>query len=193
MKYECDIVKDLMPLYIDDLLSENSKKFVEDHINSCESCKNYYDKLSSEIKIPVSKEARFSDLRPIEYLKSNLSKKIIKKVLGTTLVIGLLVGAFLFAQLYKLPVDPQMIDFYVNDNYLMMKYQEKGDILFSAGNSWENDGTWTVNFSQTPWERYIAPLYRKENYNNDFMRLDMVDKVYDSNGNVLWEKKTKKK
>lgn len=192
MKYECDIVKDLMPLYIDDLLSENSKKFVEDHINSCESCKNYYDKLSSEIKIPVSKEARFSDLRPIEYLKSNLSKKIIKKVLGTTLVIGLLVGAFLFAQLYKLPVDPQMIDFYVNDNYLMMKYQEKGDILFSAGNSWENDGTWTVNFSQTPWERYIAPLYRKENYNNDFMRLDMVDKVYDSNGNVLWEKKTKK-
>lgn len=193
MKYECDIVKDLMPLYIDDLLSENSKKFVEDHINSCESCKNYYDKLSSEVKIPVSKEARFSDLRPIEYLKSNLSKKIIKKVLGTTLVIGLLVGAFLFAQLYKLPVDPQMIDFYVNDNYLMMKYQEKGDIFFSAGNSWENDGTWTVNFSQTPWERYIAPLYRKENYNNDFMRLDMVDKVYDSNGNVLWEKKTKKK
>src|SRR5574344_989107 len=110
MKYECDIVKDLMPLYIDELLSE--------------------------IKIPVSKEARFSDLRPIEYLKSNLSKKIIKKVLGTTLVIGLLVGAFLFAQLYKLPVEPQMIDFYVNDNYLMMKYQEKGDILFSAGNSW---------------------------------------------------------
>ena len=193
MKYECDIVKDLMPLYIDDLLSENSKKIVENHINSCESCKNYYDKLSSEIKIPVSKEARFSDLRPIEYLKSNLSKKIIKKVLGTTLVIGLLVGAFLFAQLYKLPVEPQMIDFYVNDNYLMMKYQEKGDILFSAGNSWENDGTWTVNFSQTPWERYIAPLYRKENYNNGFMRLDMVDKVYDSNGNVLWEKKTKKK
>ena len=193
MKYECDIVKDLMPLYIDDLLSENSKKFVEDHINNCESCKNYYDKLSSEIKIPVSKEARFSDLRPIEYLKSNLSKKIIKKVLAIVLVVGLCVGAFLFAKLYKLPVDPQMIDFYVNDNYLMVKYQEKGDILFSADNSWENNGTWTVNFSQTPWERYIAPLYRKENYNNDFMRLDMVDKVYDSNGNVLWEKKTKKK
>ena len=57
MKYECDIVKDLMPLYIDDLLSENSKKFVEDHINSCESCKNYYDKLSSEVKIPVSKKS----------------------------------------------------------------------------------------------------------------------------------------
>ena len=39
MKYECDIVKDLMPLYIDDVLSENSKIFVKDHIDSCESCK----------------------------------------------------------------------------------------------------------------------------------------------------------
>ena len=27
MKYECDIVKDLMPLYVDDVLSENSKTF----------------------------------------------------------------------------------------------------------------------------------------------------------------------
>lgn len=191
MKCECDIVKDLMPLYIDDLLSENSKKFVEDHMDSCESCKKYYEKLSSEIEIPVSKEARFSDLRPIEYLKSNLSKKIIKKVLATVLVVGLCVGAFLFAILYKLPVDSQKMDFYVKDNYLMMKYQEKGDIFFSASNAWKNDGTWTVNFSQSPWERYIAPLYKKENYDSSFTRIDMVKKVYDSDGNVLWEKDNK--
>ncbi|WP_296114390.1 zf-HC2 domain-containing protein [uncultured Anaerococcus sp.] len=192
MKYECDIVKDLMPLYVDDVLSENSKKFVEDHINSCESCKKYYEKLSSEIKIPVSKEVRFSDLRPIEYLKSNLSKKIIKKVLATVLAVGLCVGAFIFATLYKLPVDPQMMDFYVNDNNLRMEYQEKGDILFSVGQSWGDDSkVWTIHLYQTPWERYIAPLYRKENYTFDFMRLYEVDKLYDSNGNILWEKDNK--
>ena len=63
MKYECDIAMDLMPLYVDDLLSENSKIFVKNHIDSCESCKKYYEKLSSEIKIPVSRESRISDLR----------------------------------------------------------------------------------------------------------------------------------
>lgn len=191
MKYECDIAMDLMPLYVDDLLSENSKTFVENHINTCESCRKYYEKLSSEIKIPVSRESRISDLKPIEYLKENLSKKILKKVLGTVLVLGICVGSYLFAKLYKLPVDPQMIEFYEKDNYLMMKYQEKGDILFSAGNAWENDGIWTVNFSQTPRERYIAPLYKKENYNSSFMRLGMVKKVYDSDGNVLWIKNNK--
>lgn len=189
MKYDCDIVKDLMPLYIDDLLSDNSKKFVEDHINSCGYCRSYYEKLSKEIKIPVSKESRISDLKPLKYLKENLSRKIIKKVLSLILVVGLCIGSFLFTYLYKLPVNPQKVEFYENGNYLKMKYQEKGDILFSAGNAWQNDGTWTVNFSQTPWERYIAPLYKKEQYVFDFMQLDMVDKVYDSNGNVLWEKK----
>ena len=191
MKYDCDIVKDLMPLYIDDVLSDNSKIFVKNHIDSCESCKKYYEKLSKEIKIPVSKESRISDLKPIKYLKENLSRKIIKKVLSLVLVVGLCIGSFLFTYLYKLPVNPQKVEFYENGNYLKMKYQEKGDILFSAGDAWKNDGTWTVNFSQTPWERYIAPLYKKEQYVFDFMRLDMVDKVYDSDGNLLWEKKTK--
>lgn len=191
MKYECDIAIDLMPLYVDDLLSENSKIFVKNHIDSCESCRKYYEKLSSEIKIPVSKEVRFSDLRPIEYLKSNLSKKIIKKVLATVLVVGLCVGAFLFATLYKLPVDSQKMEFYENDNYLRMEYQDKGNILFSAGQSWGDKKVWTIHLWQTPWERYIAPLYRKENYTYDFMRLYEVDKLYDGNGIVLWEKDNK--
>ena len=191
MKYECDIVKDLMPLYVDDVLSENSKIFVKNHMNSCESCKKYYEKLSNELKIPVNKEVRFSDLRPIEYLKENLSKKIIKKILAILLIIGLFVGSFLFVTLYKLPVDPQMMDFYVNDNNLRMEYQEKGDILFSAGQSWGDKKEWTIYFWQTPWERYIAPLYRKENYTFDFMRLYDIDILYDSDGNILWEKNNK--
>ncbi|WP_296128543.1 zf-HC2 domain-containing protein [uncultured Anaerococcus sp.] len=189
MKYDCDIIKDLMPLYIDDLLSDNSKKFVEDHINNCESCKKYYEKLSGEVKIPSSKDLRKSDLKPIEYLKANLSKKIITRVLGTILIIGLSVSGFIFVNHYDLPVDPAKVEFYEKDDYLMMKYQGKGGILFSANGSWENQKIWTIKFWQTPWTRYIRPLYRNEQYDNDFVELERVDKVYDENGNVLWEKK----
>lgn len=70
-----------------------------------------------------------------------------------------------------------------------MKYEGKGDLLYSVGESWGNKKVWTIYFWQTPWERYITPLYRKENYTFDFMRLYEVDKVYDGNGNILWEKK----
>ena len=42
-KITCNVIKDLLPLYIDNVLSEDSSKLVEDHINTCESCRAYYD------------------------------------------------------------------------------------------------------------------------------------------------------
>ena len=191
MKYECDIVKDLMPLYIDDVLSENSKIFVKDHIDSCESCKKYYEKLSSEIKIPVSRESRKNDLKPMEYLNASLSRKIIKRVLAVVLVIGFFVGSFIFATRYEIPVDSSKVDFYEKDDYLMMKYNGQGDLLYSANASWENRKIWTIRFWQTPYDKYIPPLYKKEKYNKDLMPLYKVKKVYDEDGKILWEKKDK--
>lgn len=191
MKYECDVVKDLMPLYIDDVLSENSKMFVKDHIDSCESCRKFYEKLSSEIKIPVSRETRKNDLKPMEYLKSTLSRKIMKRILGVVLVIGFFVGSFIFATRYEIPVDSSKVNFYEKDDYLMMKYDGQGDLLYSAGASWENRKVWTIRFWQTPTEKYLLPLYKKEKYTQDLMPLYKVNKVYDEDGNVLWEKKDK--
>lgn len=35
----CYIVSDLLPLYQDDILSEQTKKDIEKHLNECEECK----------------------------------------------------------------------------------------------------------------------------------------------------------
>lgn len=47
MMNNCDIVKDLLPLYKENLLSEESVKFVEDHLKSCPKCKK---QLTDEIE-----------------------------------------------------------------------------------------------------------------------------------------------
>ncbi len=39
MKYDCNLIKDLLPLYYDDACSDESKKIVEEHLNECNSCK----------------------------------------------------------------------------------------------------------------------------------------------------------
>lgn len=36
---ECKIIEDLLPLYEEDLLQEDSKKFVEEHLTHCEDCR----------------------------------------------------------------------------------------------------------------------------------------------------------
>ena len=42
MKRECDLFADLLPLYQDDLLSEESKRFVKNHIETCTHCREKY-------------------------------------------------------------------------------------------------------------------------------------------------------
>lgn len=45
MKYECDLIKDLLPLYCDQVCSPESKKAVEEHLTECDSCKALYLKM----------------------------------------------------------------------------------------------------------------------------------------------------
>lgn len=39
----CEIIKDLLPLYIDKVCSEETEKEVESHLNTCESCRTIYE------------------------------------------------------------------------------------------------------------------------------------------------------
>ena len=42
MKYPCNIIKDLLPLYVDNVCSEESKEIMEQHLAECPGCKVYY-------------------------------------------------------------------------------------------------------------------------------------------------------
>lgn len=38
MKITCDIINDLMPSYIDNICSEDSRKALEEHVRTCDKC-----------------------------------------------------------------------------------------------------------------------------------------------------------
>ena len=61
----CNVIKDLIPLYIDGCCSEESKKLVKEHIECCDACKNLLEdmNLPSDV-VTVSK-------RPIKFSKLN--------------------------------------------------------------------------------------------------------------------------
>ncbi len=48
-KISCDVIKDLLPLYKDDVCSEKSKDLIEEHLSECEDCREYLDALNSEL------------------------------------------------------------------------------------------------------------------------------------------------
>lgn len=48
-KQECKIVRDLLPNYIENLLNEETKNFVTNHINNCTECKEIFQKLKKDV------------------------------------------------------------------------------------------------------------------------------------------------
>ena len=59
----CEIVKDLIPSYVDELLSEDVKVAVDEHLKGCVTCQNalaeYKRKQDEETKINLEKEEKF--------------------------------------------------------------------------------------------------------------------------------------
>lgn len=45
IKYDCELIQDLLPLYQDGVCSQSSRKAVEEHIQSCSNCRGVADKL----------------------------------------------------------------------------------------------------------------------------------------------------
>lgn len=50
MKITCNIVQDLLPLYVDEALSEDSRMLVEEHLEGCGTCRKAADMLKEEQK-----------------------------------------------------------------------------------------------------------------------------------------------
>ena len=49
MKDKCSIARDLMPLVIDGACSEESSKFVKEHVSECPPCAEIWGEMKSEL------------------------------------------------------------------------------------------------------------------------------------------------
>lgn len=71
---DCEIIKDFLPLYIEDMVSEKSKRFVEEHLKECAHCRQLSEKMSHSDFRTVHR------IEPLEEFKKNLKKHIIMLV-----------------------------------------------------------------------------------------------------------------
>lgn len=95
MKNECSIIRDLLPLYIDDLVSADTADFVEEHLGSCEDCSCICRKMKEPdpICLPVDDER---DMTPLTNIKKKLAAQKVKIAL-LTVVFAVTVLVSLFA------------------------------------------------------------------------------------------------
>lgn len=92
MKISCDIIRDLLPLYAEDMTSQASNQMVAEHLRECEGCSKYLRELRAPAQIP--EEVSVQNLTRI---KKVISKRRLLSVLtAVCLALSLVAGGYSF-------------------------------------------------------------------------------------------------
>ena len=92
MKITCDIINDLIPLYIDNICTEDSCKLIEEHMKNCKKCNQKLEDMKNPIEYPQMSE-QWESKEPFKKIK----KKVRIQLILTVIITGCIVGSFMFA------------------------------------------------------------------------------------------------
>ena len=95
MKNECSIIRDLLPLYAENIASPETVEFVEAHLKTCEACRKEFERMKEpKTGGPTADQVKTSTAPLLKLRRKMRTKKIQTVAVTTLLVIALLVSAF---------------------------------------------------------------------------------------------------
>ena len=162
MKISCNIIRDLLPLYAEDLASEDTRSLVDEHLCECEDCTKVLSDMKKGSVVPV--EAAPESLKKV---KKTIRRRRVLSVMAallTLITLASLVFTFLFTP-FQLTKEQALDDFYVredgaividyspwvtgrsqsgwNENWFINQYSTRFDVILGNNrpSMWELYGT----------------------------------------------------
>ena len=146
-KYNCDVIRDLLPGYIDNILSDTGSELVKNHLGECEECHKIY----TEMEEGIGKD----DLSAHDAIAVDALKKIRKRTNRLKITIGILAGVlFMFLLSVALKI-------YVIGKPLETGYMSIQDSIYD-----EETGQLTVNGKINLYSFHVSKVVWKEDENN---------------------------
>lgn len=182
-KINCNVIGDLLPLYVDGAVSEDTKKLVEEHLVECADCKKAAEDMEKELVLPVHETVAAAETSFLQKMK-----KIWKKGRMRTAVISVAVTAVVILGSYMaltfpqwmIPYEPENFSVAVEDGQVCVYYTGEGKINCSYG--YDGEDEFFLYFTRNPWSAYIEPLLedaeKEEPYRYQIDSVERISKVY---------------
>ena len=172
MKHECSIVRDLLPLYAEGMLSQESTAFVKEHLESCDDCRAAYhgeETPAGGVPADTAKE-RSEEVGVLRTLKRKLRKQT-WCIIAITAAVVLLVTLMLRLN----PID-YLAAISSNERYT---FSDRMALLFKGGYS-DQDAAEAVLSNV-----HIVFQYSEEEIYNDVLAMSREDAAY-AMGALVW-------
>ena len=191
MKYACNLIRDLMPLYHDDAASRESAQAVEEHLETCSACREYYEKIcGSDVLEQAAYDKELTKKAAASYQR--VYRKLVRKsgkIIGITVLSVLLVLLLLYAAVVGYLYISAESSREVHRDMESYGYLDNGknvlEVFADGGNP--EDGIWRETITDDmqaedyllvyyhPWDAnylgYLTVTYDKEAYAAEAARL----------------------
>lgn len=164
----CNVIKDILPLYVDDVVSGETREMVEEHLRSCDSCREEADILKTNITLPANRNMKLVDARVLKSLKKRLLKsKIFIAAVSVGTAAAVLFGTYCFLAMTELfiPYDSEKISIEERNGKLYASYEgDAPDLTYGGGPQnvvidGEEKTVSVLCYYETLWSKYVASVF----------------------------------
>lgn len=123
MKIKCTVIRDILPLYVEKIVSEDTKTLVEEHIRECIDCQKELDEMKAFDEIPIDVNSN-----GLKNVKSKLFRDKFKAIIFSimiTIIVSIMAINYL--------TEPTYIP-YSND-IVSINEKENGEIFANFGDT----------------------------------------------------------
>ena len=144
MAKECSIIKDLLSLYAEGMLSEETTEYVKEHLKNCPDCMSTLGALQQpngvDITLPGENKSHTSDVEPLKRIKQKIKRN---KLLTVLAAVVLTIIAVVSVSLLK----PATFDYGNSEIYSIEDRKEAVQIIENKFNSWDGCKLYSISYT----------------------------------------------
>ena len=167
-KITCNVIRDMLPLYVENVLSEDSVNLVDEHVKECPECKAELEQMTQPVVLPDFSKVQEHDCQQIKGIRSKIKKRgIITALISVLATLAVLLLGWIVTQPRSINDVLEKLD----DPFVV------GEVLTQL----EIDDRTTVVF-------YTNKNNPEELQNSVIRRIGFFYKPIDNNGTLVLEK-----
>ena len=152
MKIQCEIIRDILPLYAEDMVSQPTRAMVEEHLGECEGCTRELEIIKKNIQVPVEMETG-----SLKRIGDSIRKRRILAVLAavmTVLSIVIVIVTYMFTPYYLTAEDAIEGVELREDGALAIDYAR--GVNGTAGYGYLDEENWGILCHTTRYDWYVG-------------------------------------
>ena len=124
---DCAIIRDLLPLYADDVVSRESKVLISEHLAACGACKDELAKLQGEVRKLHANNAKVNVLKSMK--RKICRRNVLVSLCSIVAVIAIAAGVFHWILLPQTPIPYEAGLLKAQVNITKVAYDQDGHLM----------------------------------------------------------------